>query len=60
FKQAVQRNIIFIERCDYIIVGTLNEYNIPLDSLFKPVPDSLMSEYLAMIDDQHPTGTMTA
>ncbi|HHX7657907.1 hypothetical protein QP249_27470, partial [Klebsiella pneumoniae] len=23
-------------------------------------PDSLMSEYLAMIDDQHPTGTMTA
>nr|WP_205845739.1 hypothetical protein [Klebsiella pneumoniae] len=25
-----------------------------------PVPDSLMSEYLAMIDDQHPTGTMTA
>ncbi|WP_410261174.1 hypothetical protein [Klebsiella pneumoniae] len=25
----------------------------PLDSLFKPVPDSLMSEYLAMIDDQH-------
>ncbi|WP_370656007.1 hypothetical protein [Klebsiella pneumoniae] len=24
----------------------------PLDSLFKPVPDSLMSEYLAMIDDQ--------
>ncbi|MGR7983618.1 hypothetical protein, partial [Klebsiella pneumoniae] len=27
----------------------------PLDSLFKPVPDSLMSEYLAMIDDQHPT-----
>ncbi|EPC0958539.1 hypothetical protein ACRV44_005687, partial [Klebsiella pneumoniae] len=21
---------------------------------------SLMSEYLAMIDDQHPTGTMTA
>ncbi|MEF2396037.1 hypothetical protein V4B83_26660, partial [Klebsiella pneumoniae] len=24
------------------------------------VPDSLMSEYLAMIDDQHPTGTMTA
>ncbi|EPL1012123.1 hypothetical protein ACLBQC_29995, partial [Klebsiella pneumoniae] len=22
--------------------------------------DSLMSEYLAMIDDQHPTGTMTA
>ncbi|WOD98606.1 hypothetical protein REM94_12720 [Klebsiella pneumoniae] len=35
-------------------------HNIPLDSLFKPVPDSLMSEYLAMIDDQHPTGTMTA
>ncbi|WP_441007019.1 hypothetical protein [Klebsiella pneumoniae] len=26
----------------------------PLDSLFKPVPDSLMSEYLAMIDDQLP------
>ncbi|MGS4771297.1 hypothetical protein ACN4GD_15875, partial [Klebsiella pneumoniae subsp. pneumoniae] len=26
----------------------------------KPVPDSLMSEYVAMIDDQHPTGTMTA
>ncbi|MDE4771594.1 hypothetical protein PXW85_27595, partial [Klebsiella pneumoniae] len=23
-------------------------------------PDILMSEYLAMIDDQHPTGTMTA
>ncbi|EOG6064418.1 hypothetical protein ACLF24_000520 [Klebsiella pneumoniae] len=42
------------------MVGTLNEYNISLDSLFKPVPDSLMSEYLAMIDDQHPTGTMTA
>ncbi|MGK3167131.1 hypothetical protein [Klebsiella pneumoniae] len=30
------------------------------DEPFKPVPDSLMSEYLAMIDDQHPTGTMTA
>ncbi|HCT4384058.1 TPA: hypothetical protein OTX90_001437, partial [Klebsiella pneumoniae] len=26
----------------------------------KPIPDILMSEYLAMIDDQHPTGTMTA
>ncbi|EOF7774313.1 hypothetical protein ACK2MH_003760, partial [Klebsiella pneumoniae] len=24
------------------------------------IPDILMSEYLAMIDDQHPTGTMTA
>ncbi|MDM7314509.1 hypothetical protein QUH26_27845, partial [Klebsiella pneumoniae] len=23
-------------------------------------PDFLMSEYLAMIDDQHPTGIMTA
>ncbi|MEH4676516.1 hypothetical protein PO353_20240 [Klebsiella variicola] len=32
----------------------------PLGSLFKPVPDSLMSEYLAMIDDQHSTGIMTA
>ncbi|UNB78463.1 hypothetical protein MJK72_17820 [Klebsiella pneumoniae] len=31
-----------------------------LTSLFKPVPDSLTSEYLAMIDDQQPTGTMTA
>ncbi|WP_227536879.1 hypothetical protein, partial [Klebsiella pneumoniae] len=27
---------------------------------FKPIPDILMSEYLAMNDDQHPTGTMTA
>ncbi|XED91978.1 hypothetical protein AB9K82_16110 [Klebsiella pneumoniae] len=30
------------------------------DQPFKPIPDILMSEYLAMIDDQHPTGTMTA
>ncbi|MHB5246807.1 hypothetical protein [Klebsiella pneumoniae] len=30
------------------------------DEPFKPIPDILMSEYLAMIDDQHPTGTMTA
>ncbi len=36
--------------------------NVPINrrDYLKPVPDSLMSEYLAMIDDQHPTGTMTA
>ncbi|WP_201282718.1 hypothetical protein [Klebsiella pneumoniae] len=38
----------------------LNEYSAEPERIFKPTPDSLMSEYLAMIDDQHPTGTMTA
>ncbi|MCW9320470.1 hypothetical protein, partial [Klebsiella pneumoniae] len=28
--------------------------------LFNKAPDFLMSEYLAMIDELHPTGTMTA
>ncbi|MDO2423850.1 hypothetical protein Q2406_18175 [Klebsiella pneumoniae] len=28
--------------------------------IFNPIPDFLMSEYLAMIDELHPTGTMTA
>ncbi len=43
---------------------TLLHNNLPVfvdpDEPFKPIPDILMSEYLAMIDDQHPTGTMTA
>ncbi|WP_447342099.1 hypothetical protein [Klebsiella pneumoniae] len=39
----------------------MNECSNKPERLFKPVPDSLMSEYLAiLIDDQHPTGTMTA
>ncbi|HFE2010772.1 TPA: hypothetical protein ACF7WQ_005315, partial [Klebsiella pneumoniae] len=25
-----------------------------------PIPDILMSEYLAMVDEQHPTNTMIA
>ncbi|WP_238379242.1 hypothetical protein [Pseudenterobacter timonensis] len=43
---------------------TLLHNNLPAsvdpDEPFKPIPDILMSEYLAMIDDQHPTFTMTA
>ncbi len=43
---------------------TLLHNNLPVsvgpDEPFRPIPDILMSEYLAMIDDQHPTGTMTA
>lgn len=43
---------------------TLLHNNLPAavdpDRSFKPIPDILMSEYLAMIDEQHPTFTMTA
>ncbi|HBS7645201.1 TPA: hypothetical protein MAR18_000912 [Klebsiella pneumoniae] len=38
----------------------MNECSNKPERLLKPVPDSRMSEYVAMIDDQHPTGTMTA
>ncbi|HHT0906582.1 TPA: hypothetical protein ACTX9G_001554 [Klebsiella pneumoniae] len=38
----------------------MNECSNKPERLLKPVPDSLMSEYVAMIDDQYPTGTMTA
>ncbi|WP_227008790.1 MULTISPECIES: hypothetical protein [Enterobacter cloacae complex] len=43
---------------------TLLHNNLPTtvdpDEPFKPIPDILMSEYLAMVDEQHPTNTMIA
>ncbi len=41
-------------------IRMLNEYSAEPDRIFNLTPDFLMSEYLAMIDDQHPTGIMTA
>ncbi|MCP5940077.1 hypothetical protein NL351_29625 [Klebsiella pneumoniae] len=38
----------------------MNECSNKPERLLKPVPDSLMSEYLAMVDEQHPTNTMIA
>lgn len=43
---------------------TLLHNNLPVsvgpDEPFRPIPDILMSEYLAMVDEQHPTNTMIA
>ncbi|HBR2867114.1 TPA: hypothetical protein L9Q86_002006 [Klebsiella pneumoniae] len=43
---------------------TLLHNNLPIsvgpDEPFRPIPDILMSEYLAMVDEQHPTNTMIA